>query len=101
MKIRKGDTIKIIAGKDRGKTGKVLRVFPSKLELLAEGVNMKKKHVRPRQQGKRGQVVEIPAPFSASNAMVVCLSCGKPARVGHNVREGKKQRTCKKCKASW
>ncbi|MBI3627508.1 MAG: 50S ribosomal protein L24 [Candidatus Sungbacteria bacterium] len=78
MKIKKGDTIQIMAGKDRGKTAKVLHVWPKEARLLAEGINIKKKHIRPRQEGKRGEVVEIPASFSASAAMVVCASCGTP-----------------------
>lgn len=97
MKIKKGDTIKILSGKDRGKTAKVLYVGVKDATLLAEGINLKKKHVRPRQQGKRGEIVAIPAPFSASNAMVICASCGQPARVGARFETGGKVRVCRKC----
>ncbi len=99
MKIVKGDTIKLIKGKDRGKTGKVLKVIPSDDRILAEGLNMYKKHVRPKKQGEKGETVIIPRPFNAANAMVVCSNCDKPTRIGYAIENGKKQRICKKCKA--
>lgn len=98
-KIKRGDTIQIIAGKDRGKTAKVLHVYSADQKILAEGMNLKKKHVRPKQQGKRGEIVQMPAPFSASTAMVICRSCSKPTRIGAKMENGKKVRVCKKCKA--
>lgn len=99
MKIKRGDTIQIIAGKDRGKTAKVLHVYAVDQKVLAEGVNLKKKHVRPKQQGKRGEIVQMPAPFFASTAMIICGSCKKPTRVGAKQEGDKKVRICKKCKA--
>ena len=99
MKIHKGDTIKILSGKDRGKTAKVLRVDSKTGWVLAEGINLKKKHVRPRQQGKRGEVVQLPAPFPASKAMLVCPSCGKPSRASSKIEGEVKVRICKKCGA--
>ncbi|MBI4134960.1 MAG: 50S ribosomal protein L24 [Candidatus Sungbacteria bacterium] len=101
MKIKKGDTIKVIAGKDRGKTGKVLRVFRDESRVMVEGANIKKKHVRPKQQGKKGQVVEIPAAFSASAIMVICPSCKAATRVGTVIEGDIKRRACKKCKTAW
>lgn len=102
MNIKKGDKIKIIAGKDKGKTGKVLQVFPEKNRISVEGLNLLIKHMRPRRQGEQGQRIEFPAPFNASNAMVVCSKCGKPTRIGKKINETadgkkKKYRECKKC----
>ncbi len=97
MKIRKGDQVKIISGNDKGKQGKVLVVFPEREKIVVEGLNIKKKHVRPKQQGKKGELVRIPAPFAASRVMIVCSKCGKAARVGHTLNSGRKVRVCKKC----
>ena len=97
MKIRTGDKIKILSGNDRGKEGKVTAVFPEESRIVVEGLNMRKKHVRARTQGQKGELVRFPAPFSASRAALVCSSCGKPTRVGYQVTEGRKTRVCKKC----
>src|SRR3989338_2277145 len=97
MKIHKGDTIKIISGNDKGKTGKVMKVYPPDGRIAVEGVNMKKKHVRSKKQGQKGELVRMPAPFFASRAMLVCGKCGKPTRAGYSIVENKKVRTCKKC----
>ncbi|MBI4122776.1 MAG: 50S ribosomal protein L24 [Parcubacteria group bacterium] len=96
-KIKKGDTVLIISGKDRGRKGKVLRVFPQQGRLTVEGMNMRKKHTKPRRQGEKGQVVQIPAPFSAGKAKLVCSHCGKATRVGFVFAGDEKHRTCKKC----
>jgi len=98
MKIRKGDNVKILAGKDRGKTGKVLRVDPKEKKAVVEGLNLVKKHTRPRRQGEKGQRVSVPALMDASNLMIVCPKCSKFARIGYKVRGEKKYRVCKKCK---
>ncbi len=97
MKIRKGDNVKIISGNDKGKTGKVLSVLPERDLVVIEGLNMKKKHVRPREQGKKGELVRIPAPLQISRIAFVCPKCGKPTRVGYKIVEGRKTRLCKKC----
>lgn len=97
MKIRKGDTVLIISGKYRGKKGKVLKAFPKKLRLLVEGVNLRKKHIRPRKEGEKGQIVETPAPIDISNAKLICPKCGKTTRVGYKIEEKRKFRICKKC----
>lgn len=99
MKIKKGDTVKIMAGKDKGKTGKVTRVIPAEKKIIVEGANIKKKHVKPKKRGQKGQVVQISAPFYASSAMVVCSSCGQTARIGYKTEGEKKIRVCKKCAA--
>lgn len=98
MKIKKGDTIKIICGKDLGKTGKVLSVLPKKGKVVIEGLNLRIKHVRPRRQREKGQRISFPAPMDISNVMLVCPKCGKATRVGYKILEdGKKVRVCKKC----
>lgn len=100
MKVKKGDIVKITSGNDKGKTGKVIRVFRDTGKILVEGVNVHKKHVRPKRQGQKGEIVRIPAPFSISRAMLVCPKCGKPIRPGMILNEtGVKVRVCKKCGA--
>lgn len=98
MKIKKGDSVKILRGKDRGKVGKVIRVAPELEKVVVEGLNLHVKHQRPRRQGEKGQRIQFPAPLSLANVMLVCPSCGKPSRVGFLVREGGgKRRQCKHC----
>lgn len=97
MKIRKGDTVKIISGNDKGKQGKVLSVSPKDGTIVIEGANMKKKHVRARQQGKKGEKVLVPAPVRTARVMLVCPKCGKPTRLGHQLLQGQKLRVCKRC----
>lgn len=100
MKIKTGDTVLIIAGKDRTKKGKVIEVFPKKDSIIVEGINIVKKHVKPRRSGEKGQRVEVPRPLNISNIKLICPKCKKPARVGYKpVVKGreKKIRICKKC----
>ena len=97
MKLKKGDTVLIISGKDRGKRAKVLKAFPKGRKLLVEGVNLRKKHIRPRREGEKGQIVEIPAPIDISNAKLICPKCSKTTRVGYKISEKRKYRICKKC----
>ena len=99
MKIRKNDKVKIIAGKDKGKSGKILRVFPAEKKVLVEGANLIKKHVRPRREGEKGQRVEVPAKLNISNIMLVCPKCGKDVRIGFKQSAGIKARICKKCQS--
>ncbi|TAK94982.1 50S ribosomal protein L24 [Patescibacteria group bacterium] len=98
MKIRKGDQVNIIAGKDRGKSGKVIRVIPEASRIVVEGLNLVKRHVRPRRSGEKGQRLETPASLNVSNAMLVCPKCGKATRVAYAVTEQGKNRVCKQCK---
>lgn len=96
--IRRNDTVKVIAGRDKGKEGRVLRVFPDKGKVLVEHVMMVKKNVRPNPQKQiKGGIAEQESPISMSNVMLLCGSCNKPARVGHEVRSDKKVRVCKSC----
>ncbi len=99
MKIKKGDQIQIIAGKDKGKAGKVLRVIPGNLRIVVEGLNLIKKHMKPKKGGEKGQRIEVPASINISNVMLVCPKCGKLTRVGFKVNKEDKLRICKKCKS--
>jgi large subunit ribosomal protein L24 len=99
MKIRKGDQIQIIAGKDKGKSGKVLHVVPEKLRIVVEGLNLAKKHMKPKKGGEKGQRIEIPMSLSISNVMLICPKCGKSTRVEFKVGKNEKSRVCKKCKS--
>jgi large subunit ribosomal protein L24 len=102
-KIKRNDTVMVIAGKDRGKTGVVRQVIPSKDRIIVEGINMMRKHQRPMQQEgvpTPGGIVVREAPLHASNVMIVCKSCGKTVRTGLRLRsDGVKVRVCKKCGA--
>jgi len=102
MKIKKGDNVLITAGKDKGRTGKITKAFPKELKVLVEGVNLKKKHVRPKRDGEKGQIVNIPAAIDISNIKIVCPKCGKASRVGYLIEKNQessiKSRVCKKCK---
>lgn len=101
MKVKKGDTVKMLSGKDRGKTGKVLHVDPSKEKVSVEGLNIRTKHVKPRRQGEKGQRIQFPAYVASSKVMPICPSCGKPMRVGAFKEGDKKMRQCRKCKTSF
>lgn len=97
MKIKKGDNVLITAGKDKGKTGKILKSLPKEGKILVEGVNLKKKHVRPRREGEKGQIVQLPAVINVSNVKIVCPKCGKAARIGYKIEKDQKSRVCKNC----
>lgn len=97
MKIKKNDVVKMLAGKDRGKTGKVTRVFPEEKKVTVENLNLVKKHNRPRREGEKGQRVEVPRRVDISNVALVCPKCGKAARVGYSISSQEKHRICKKC----
>lgn len=99
MHIKKGDQVKIMSGKDRGKIGTVLSVFKDTNRLTMEGLNLIKKRMRPKQQGKTGEVVVIPRAMDASNVMLVCKNCKQAVRVGYRTDGATKVRYCKKCEA--
>ena len=98
MKIKTGDTVLIISGKDRSKTGKVTEVFPKDNKIIVEGLNIVKKHVRAKREGEKGQRVEVPRPFDVSNVKLICPKCKKATRVGHRIIGKIKVRICNKCK---
>ena len=96
-KIKKGDLVEVISGKDKGKRGKVLRVMPKEGKVIVEGVNMIKRHQRPNPRMKEGGIIEKEGPVYASKVMLVCPNCGQRTKVGFKVVDGKKVRYCKKC----
>ena len=103
MNIKKDDQVKILTGKDRGKTGKVLQIMPQAKKVSVEGLNLLIKHLRPRRQGEKGQRIEFPAFINISNVALVCPKCGKTTRVGYktitdNEGKNKKFRVCQKCR---
>jgi large subunit ribosomal protein L24 len=100
MKLRKGDQVKMMSGKDAGKTGKVITALPAEGRITVEGLNLFKKRSKPRKQGEKGQTVEVPRPFPASRAQLVCASCKEATRVGYRIEGNAKIRYCKKCKAA-
>ena len=98
LNVKKGDRVKVIAGKDKGKEGEILRALPAKGRVVVEKVNIVKKAMRPTQQNPQGGISSMEAAIHVSNVMLVCPSCKKPTRVGHRFKEdGKKVRVCKKC----
>jgi large subunit ribosomal protein L24 len=98
LDIRRNDTVKVITGRDKGKQGRVLRVFPEKNKILVEHVMVVKKHVRPNPQKQiKGGIAEQESPIAVSNVMLVCGSCNRPARIGHEERGERKVRVCKSC----
>ena len=98
MKIKKNDTVKVMTGKDKGKTGKVTQIFGTLNKVVVEKVNKRFKNLRPRREGEKGQRIEFDAPMDISNVMLVCKKCGKTTRIGYKVSGDKKYRVCKKCK---
>ena len=98
LNVKKGDTVKVICGKDRGKEGKVRRAIPESERVVVEKINMMKKAMRPTQQNPQGGISSMEAPLHVSNVMLVCPSCKAATRVGHRINDnGKKVRVCKKC----
>ncbi len=98
MNVKKGDRVKVLAGKDKGKEGVILRSIPQKERVVVEKVNMIKKAMRPTQQNPQGGIATMEAPIHVSNVMLVCPSCKQATRVGRRRdEEGKKIRVCKKC----
>ena len=97
MKIKKGDKVKILKGKDRGRESTVERVLPKEGKVLVSGLNVYKKAVRPTQQNQKGGIFEVTKPLPVENVMLICPKCKKPTRVGYRIEEGKKRRICKKC----
>ena len=96
--IKKNDTVMIIAGKDKGKSGKVLRVVPKKDGAIVEKLNMIKRHVKPNQTNRQGGILEKEAPIHISNIMLICSKCTDPTRVGYRTLDNdRKVRFCKKC----
>jgi large subunit ribosomal protein L24 len=99
MKIKKNDQVLIISGDEKGKKGKVLKAMPGQEKVIVEGVNLAKKHIRPKQRGQKGQIVKIPKPVNISKIKIICPKCGQAARISYDVSGETKSRICKKCSA--
>ncbi len=98
MKIRKNDTVLVIAGKDRGKKGKVRKALPKEDKVIVEGLNMIKRHSRTKGQARQAGIIQLESPLHVSKVMLVCSKCGKPARVGLRfLEDGRKARVCRAC----
>lgn len=97
MKIKKGDTVKVLSGKDKGKSGKIIRLIPKKGRVAIEGLNVYKKHSKPKKEGEKGEIIDVVRPINVSNVALMCPSCSKATRIGMRIDDGNKVRYCKKC----
>jgi len=97
MKLKKGDKVKLIRGKDKGRDGVIDRIYTASNKVLVPGLNIYKKHVKKSEKMPQGGVVDVPRLIDASKVMLVCPKCGKLTRVGYEVKNGKKNRVCKIC----
>jgi len=97
MRLKKGDNVKMMNGKDRGKNGKILAVLDNR--LVVEGLNLIKRHTKARKQGQKGQIISKERAVNASSVALVCKSCGLPTRIGYKLENDRKIRICKKCKS--
>ncbi len=96
VKLRKNDVVKVISGREKGKTGRILRIDREKMRALVEGLNMVKKAVKQRKQNEKGGITSVEAPLSVSKLMIVCKKCG-PTRIGYKMDGDAKKRVCRKC----
>ena len=99
MKLKKGDNVMVLAGNDKGKTGEVLEIIPKTEKVIVKGVNIRKKHVKPRKAGEEGGIIPAEYPIHSSKVNVVCPKCQKATRIGYIVENNEKVRVCKKCGA--
>ena len=99
MRIKKGDTVQVLSGNDKGKKGEVLEVMPKDSKVVVKGVNVRKKHIKPRKQGDEGGILSIECAIDSSKVNVVCPKCGKSTRVEYKIEKDEKVRVCKKCGA--
>lgn len=97
MKLKKGDKIKVTVGKDRGKDGTIERVFEKANRVSVPEVNMYKRHLKPRAEGQKGEIKELPRPIPVSNVALICPKCKKETKVGYKLIKEKKVRICRKC----
>lgn len=99
MKLKRGDNVIMLGGKDKGKKAKVILVFREQGKVVVEGLNLVKKHLRAKKQGQKGQIINKERAVSVSSVALVCKSCSKPTRVGYKIEGDNKVRICKKCKS--
>src|SRR3990167_2510066 len=98
MKIEKGDTVKVLIGKDKGKEGKIEKIYPKGNRVLILGVNEYKRHVKSRARNQKSEIITITKPLPVSNVAILCPKCKKPTRVGFRIEKDKKIRVCAKCR---
>lgn len=97
LKIKKGDMVAMIVGKDKGKKGKVIKLVTKKRRVIVDGLNLVKKHKKPTKQGEKGEMVSLPRAVDISNVALFCSRCAKPVKIGYEISGDKKIRICKKC----
>ncbi len=97
MKFKKGDQIIVTAGKDKGRKGKIEKIFPTESKVLVPGINMYKRHMKKRDEKRPGGIIDFPRPMQMGNVALVCPKCGKPTRVGYIITKNEKVRICRKC----
>ena len=97
MKIKKGDTVEVLSGNDKGKKGEVLEVLPKKDKIIVKGINVRKKHMKPKKQGDQGGIIPVECAIYSSKVNVVCPKCKKGVKVGYIFEKDEKVRVCKKC----
>lgn len=97
LKVKKGDTVQVLSGNDKTKTGEVLQVIPKTEKIIVKGINIRKKHVKPRKQGEESGIIPVECPIHMSKVNVVCPKCGKATRIGFKEEKDEKVRVCKKC----
>lgn len=99
MKLQTGDTVKIVRGKDSGRTGKIEKVLPKEAKVIVEGVNQYKRHVKAKMPGQKSEIITLTKPLPVANVMLQCPKCKKPVRVGYKMLKDSKTRICKNCNA--
>ncbi len=99
MRIKKGDNVQVLSGNDKGKTGEVLEVIPKSGKIIVKGVNIRKKHIKPRKQGEEGGIIPLECAIYSDKVNVVCPKCNKPTRIKYEMDKDKKVRVCQKCGA--
>ncbi len=99
MKIKKGDTVYVLSGNDKGKKGEVLEIIPKTEKVIVKGVNIRKRHIKPKKQGEEGGIIPVECAIHSSKIAVVCPKCNKPTRIGYELDKDEKVRVCKKCGA--
>ncbi len=97
MRIKKGDTVKVLSGNDKGKTGEVLEIMPKDDKIIVKDVNVRKKHVKAKKQGEQSGIISVECAIPSAKVNVVCPKCGKTTKVGYSMEKEQKIRVCKKC----
>ena len=100
MKIKKGDTVEVLSGNDKGKTGEVLEIIPKTSRVIVKGINIRKKHIKPKKQGEEGGIIPVECSIHSSKVNVVCPKCNKATRIAMKKEGKEKIRVCKKCGAT-